>query len=166
MAPMTHPLIDEAMKKAAIAWVAVGDGPARMVWCLAADGALWVVSGPGEQEAPGLATASHARVTMRGDHGGRVVTWPAAVASVEPGSEQWEQVVPQLASKRLNAPGTAEALIERWAAECTVSRLTPAGEPLEAGATLPDSALSEPPRDTPAVRRPRSPFRLHRVRRR
>jgi hypothetical protein len=165
MAAMTHPLIDEAMKKAAIAWVAVGDAPARALWCLPADDALWVVSGPGEQEMPGLATHTHARVTMRGDHGGRVVTWPVVVAMIEPGSEQWEQVVPQLAGKRLNAAGTAEEVAARWAAECTVSRLTPSGEPLEAGDTLPDGSLSAPPRETPARRTTRRPFRLHRVRR-
>ncbi len=165
MAAMTHPLIDEAMKKAAIAWVTVGDAPALAVWCLAADGALWVVSGPGEQDVPGLAGATRAQVTMRGDHGGRVVTWPAVVAAIEPGSEQWEQVVPQLVGKRLNAPGTADEVAARWAAECTVSRLTPAGGPVEAGDTLPDESLVEPVRETPARRPPRRPFRLHRVRR-
>lgn len=165
MAAMTHPLIDEAMKKAAIAWVAVGDAPARAVWCLAADGALWVVSGPGEQDVPGLAGATRAQVTMRGDHGGRVVTWPAAVTAIEPDSEQWEQVVPQLAGKRLNAPGTAEEVAARWAAGCTVSRLTPAGAPVESGDTLPEGSLAEPVRDTPATRPARRPFRLHRVRR-
>jgi hypothetical protein len=162
---MTHPLIDEAMKKAAIAWIAVGDRPPRGVWCLSADGALWVVSGPGEQDVPGLAGANSARVTLRGDHGGRIVTWPAAVAAIAPGGEQWEQIVPQLAGKRLNAPGTAEQLAARWAAECTVSRLTPAGEPVEAGPTLPDGPLAEPPRETPARQHTRRPFRLHRVRR-
>jgi hypothetical protein len=165
MATMTHPLIDEAMKKAAIAWVTAGDAPAQAVWCLAADGALWVVSGPGEQDVPGLAGATRAKVTMRGDHGGRVVTWPAVVSAIEPGSEQWEQVVPQLAGKRLNASGTAEELAARWAAECTVSRLTPAGAPVEAGDTLPEESLAEPVRETPARRPPWRPFRLHRVRR-
>lgn len=184
---MTHPLIGEAMKKAAVAWIAPGDagdpdtgGPPgrggtrgpdavdaapRLLWCLVAEDVLWVVTGPGEQEAPGLALASRARVTLRGDHGGRVVTWPATVSRVEPGSEQWEQVVPQLATKRLNAPGDAESLASRWAAECTVLKLAPAGDPLEAGPTLPDGRLAHPPRETPARRRTRRPFRLHRVRR-
>jgi hypothetical protein len=158
-------VVAEAMKKAAVAWVTVGEAPPRLLWCLPVDGALYVVSGPGEQEAPGLAGAQIARVTLRGDHGGRIVTWPAAVTRVDPGSEEWAAVGPQLAAKRLNAPGPAPELMARWAVECAVNRLTPAGEPDEAGASLPDGSLAEPPREAPARRRTASPFRLHRVRR-
>lgn len=162
---MTHPLIDEAVKKAAIAWVAVDGAPARLLWCLPVDGALWVVSGPGEQAAPELAAGAPTLVTLRGDHGGRIVTWPAEVTRIDPDGEEWAEVAPQLANKRLNATGEAATLIARWAAECAVHKLTPAGDPVEAGPTLPDAALAEPPRDTPARRRTRAPFRLHRVRR-
>ena len=81
---MTHPLVAEAVRKAAVAWVAVDDRPARAVWCMPVDGALWVVTGPGEQDAPGLAEARQARVTLRGDHGGQVVTYPATVTRVAP----------------------------------------------------------------------------------
>jgi hypothetical protein len=163
---MTDPLVDEAMKKAAIAWFSVDGGPARMVWCLPAEGALWVVTGPGEQDAPGLASASTAQVTLRGDHGGRIVTWPATVTRLDPASEAWAEIAPQLAGKRLNAPVAAGELVDRWAAECTIHKLAPAGDPVEAGATLPDASHAEPPRETPARRRTRTPFHLHRVRRR
>jgi hypothetical protein len=162
---MTHPLLDEAMKKAAVAWISVDEAPARLVWCLPASGALWVVSGPGEQDAPELGSADQALVTMRGDHGGRIVSWPAAVTRLDPSSEEWAEMAPQLAGKRLNAPVAAGELVDRWAAECTVHKLTPAGDPVEAGSTLPDASLAEPPRDTPARRLPRTPFHLHRVRR-
>jgi hypothetical protein len=159
-------LVDEAMRKAAVAWLSVpGQEHAFAVWCQWADGALYVVSGPGEQPAPGLAEAGTAEVTARGDHGGRIVTWPARVSRVVPDSEQWTAVTPGLAAKRLNAPGTAEATIARWAAECVVSRLEPAGPPVEAGASLPDGSLAAAAPPTPAVRRARRPFRLHRVRR-
>lgn len=159
------PIVAEAMKKAAVAWVAAPDQPATALWCLPLDGGLYVVSGPGEQQAPGLADTDTAVVTLRGDHGGRIVTWPAAVTRVMPGTEEWETAVPQLAAKRLNAPGSADALAARWAAECVVQRLTPAGEPTEAGATLADSDQAEPARESTAVRPARRPFRLHRVRR-
>ncbi len=164
MSPV-EPLVEEAMKKAAIAWVSAAGHEQVAVWCLWHEGALFVVSGPGEQPAPGLAGAATAIVTARGDHGGRIVSWPATVSTVEPGSAEWTSVVPLLTGKRLNAPVTAEQLAERWAAECVVSRLTPAGGVAEAGATLPDGSLATPPRPTPAVRLSRRPFRLHRVRR-
>lgn len=161
---MAHPLVEEAMKKAAVAWVSVDGAPARLLWCLPLDGALCLVSGPGEQAAPGLATADRALVTLRGDHGGRIVTWPAQVRRVDPDSQQWTEVAPQLAGKRLNASGDATAVVARWAAECVVTTLTPDGDPVEAGPTLPAGSLAEPTRDTPARRRTRRPFRLHRVR--
>lgn len=160
------PLVDEAMKKASVAWVAVGPRPPVALWCIPQDGALYIVSGPGEQSAPGLAEAETASVTLRGDHGGQIVTWPATVTRVAPESEQWSTLAPLVAAKRLNAPGSAAALVERWAAQCTLHRLAPAGAPLAAGATLPDEAQAAPPRETPAARPTRKPFRLHRVRRR
>ncbi len=158
-------LVDEAMKKAAIAWVAAAGHETVAVWCVWHEGALYVVSGPGEQPTPGLADAGTATVTARGDHGGRILSWPATVSTVEPNSPEWTAVVPQLTAKRLNATGSAEQLAARWAAECVVSQLTPAGDAVEAGASLPDASLAAPPPPTPAIRAARRPFRLHRVRR-
>lgn len=156
-------LIVEAMKKAAIAWLGglPGQQPSRTaaVWCAWLDGALYVVSGAGEQTVPGLAGAARCTVTARGDNGARIVTWPASVAAVEPGGEEWERVVPQLAGKRLNLPA-ADDTSARWARDCTVSRLSPDGEP----EPLPDGALAAPPPGSPAARRLAAPFHLHRVR--
>jgi hypothetical protein len=160
------PLVDEAMKKAAVAWLTVPDvGPAYAVWCVWIDGALYLVTGPGEQAAPGLAEAAEVCVTARGDHGGRIVTWPATVSRLTFGTDEWEAIAPQLAGKRLNSTGTTEQIVTRWGAECVVSRLAPAGAPTEAGPTLPAASLAAPPPPTPATRATRRPFRLHRVRR-
>ncbi|WP_326563125.1 hypothetical protein [Micromonospora sp. NBC_01796] len=155
------------MKKAAMAWVSVDGGPGLALWCMPLEGALYVVSGPGEQAAPGLADTTTAAVTLRGDHGGRIVTWPAEVTRLLPGTEQWEASAPLVAAKRLNAAGTATELIERWAASgCALNRLAPAGAPLAEGASLPNGSEAATPRESPAVRQTRKPFRLHRVRRR
>ncbi|HEX5543586.1 MAG TPA: hypothetical protein VFX60_18885 [Micromonospora sp.] len=154
------------MKRAAVAWVAVGDAPAIALWCVPLEGRLYLVSGPGEQSAPGLDAATSATVTLAGDHGGRIITWPAEVTTVNPGSEQWETVAPQVAAKRLNARGSITEVVERWAARCTLHRLAPAGAPLAAGESLPEGSLAAPPRISPAARPTRKPFRLHRVRRR
>jgi hypothetical protein len=159
---LMHPLVSEAMKKAAIAWLTVGDSRPYGVWCLWQDDALYVVSGPGEQPAPGLDTATRAIVTARGDSGGQIVSWPARVSRLTPEDELWEQVVPTLASKRLNLPAD-EDTPARWAAECLVSRLVPDGDPVS-GEALPDSSLAAPPLPTPAARRTANPFRLHKVR--
>ncbi|GAB1694600.1 hypothetical protein [Krasilnikovia sp. M28-CT-15] len=164
---MTAALVEEAVKKAAVAWISVGDGPARALWCLPLDGALIVVCGPTEQSAPELADATRATVRLRGDTGGLIVIWEAAAARIAPGSDDWATVAPQLAAKRLNASGTAEELVARWEREgCAIVRLTPAGEQPVAAPALPDGAAAAPPRETPARVAVRRPFRLHRVRRR
>jgi hypothetical protein len=149
-----QPLVTEAMKKAAIAWLGVDGQPPYAVWCLWVADALYVVSGPGEQPAPGLADASTVEVSARGDHGGRIVTFRAAVTRV-PGDDP---ALPQLAAKRLNS-ASAEALVARWGTDNVVSRL----EPLEV-LDLPDASLAAPPPPTPAARTTRMPWRLHRVR--
>jgi hypothetical protein len=118
-------LLVEAMRKAAVAWLEVAGQPAYPVWCLWHADALYVVSGPGEQPAPALASAATALVTARGDHGGAIITWAASVERIEPASEAWAEVAPLLAAKRLNSL-PAPALTARWAAANTVSRLTPA----------------------------------------
>ncbi len=162
-----HPLVEEAMKKAAVAWITVpGAADASPVWCLWQDDALYVVSGPGEQPAPGLSDAGTALVTGRGDHGGRIVTWPATVGRVEPGSDEWIALMPQLAAKRLNSPDNAEGTAARWAATCVVNRLTPAGDPVEGGQSLSTESGARPPVPTPAARRTAKPFILHKVRKR
>jgi hypothetical protein len=163
-AGMTDPVVAEAAKKAAVAWFSVAGGPAYPLWCLPVDGILYVVVGPGEQDAPGLADAEQATVTLRGDHGGRIATGPATVARLAPGTPEWDTVVPQLAGKRLNASGTAEQLAARWQADgCAVLALNPTGPAVTAG-DLPDDGEAAPPRPTPARVDVRRPLRLHRVR--
>lgn len=164
---MSAGVLDEAIKKAAIAWVSVADGPAYALWCMPSEASLAIVSGPGEQFAPGLAEAQRATVRLRGDHGGLIVAAEATVTRITPGSDQWTETAPQLAGKRLNASGTAEEVVARWAADgCAVVLLTPVPETAAGTADLPADALAEPPRDTPARVETRKPFRLHRVARR
>jgi hypothetical protein len=160
------PVVEEAIKKAAVVWVSAAGTPAVGLWCAPLDGALFIVSGPGEQSVPALTDAASATVTMRGDHGGHIVTWTAAVTRVEPGTEEWTTAAPLVAAKRLNASGSTADIVERWARECVLHRLTPSGPPTEAGDTLPQDAQAAAPRATPAARPTRKPFRLHRVRRR
>jgi hypothetical protein len=157
-------VVEEAIKKAAVAWVSVDDGPALALWCLPLEGGLYVISGRDEQAAPGLAGAASATVSLRGDHGGKIVTFVAEVRRVQPGDEEWNAVAPQVAGKRLNASGTAEALVERWAMDNTLSRLTPIDDTAVTRPSLPDDSEALAPRETPATRVTRKPYRLHKVR--
>jgi hypothetical protein len=160
-------VLDEAMKKAALAWISVGDGPSLALWCLPLEGSLVVVSGPGEQFAPGLAEAGRATVRLRGDNGGLIVVSEMAVARVTPGTEEWDTVAPQLAAKRLNASGSADEVVARWAETgCAVVRLTPDQAEPTSRPDLPTTSGAAVPRETPARIEVRRPFRLHKVRRR
>ncbi|GAA2662330.1 hypothetical protein [Paractinoplanes durhamensis] len=163
---MTSAVLDEALKKAALAWVSVGDGPALGLWCMPLEGSLIMVSGQGEQFAPGLAEATTATVRLRGDNGGLIVVSDMAVTRLLPGSEDWETVAPQLAQKRLNATGTFDDLVARWVeSACAIVRLTPPEENAATAAPdLPTDSGAAPPRETPARVATRRPFRLHKVR--
>jgi len=160
---MVHPLVGEAMKKAAVGWLTVGDRPATAVWLTWIDGAAYLVHGGPEQPVPGLTDARDCAVSVRGEHGGRIVTWPATVERVEPGTPAWDEVAPQLASKRLNAHDPVGAPT-RWADLAVISRLRPAGDPLEGGESLPDDSGAAPPRPTSATTPTPIPRTLHRRR--
>ncbi|GAA2521055.1 hypothetical protein [Pilimelia columellifera] len=161
--PDATAVVEEALRKASIAWITVAGAPATAAWCLGVDGVLHVVCGPGEQRLPGLADGVAAQVTLRGDHGGQIVTWTASASRIGPDDPGWAVAAPQLAAKRLNVSGPADQLVGRWARECAIFRLSPTGA-AATGAELPRGSGSEAPRPTPAARPTRKPFRLHRVR--
>ncbi|MDT0342527.1 hypothetical protein [Streptomyces litchfieldiae] len=156
-------LIEESAKKSALVWVRGPQGPARPLWHVWHDGAVWVVGdGPGEQPLAGLrlTDGGTATVTCRSkDKGGRLVVWPARVGEPAPDGDAWREAVAELRGKRLNAPD-AEALAERWAAECRVFRLAPAGEPSQRPGSMPTASLAAPPLPTPASTRLPTPSGL------
>jgi hypothetical protein len=153
-------LVEEATKKSGLIWVAGPGVPARALWHVWHEGAACVIGdGPGEQPLPGLADGGAAEVTVRSkDKGGRLVSWPAKVVELAPGSEVWAATVAELKGKRLNAPD-GEAMPDRWARECRVLRLEPAGT----SAPLPDGSLAEAPLPSPATTRQPAPAGLPRL---
>jgi hypothetical protein len=153
-------LVEEATKKSGLIWVNGPGVPARALWHVWHEGAACVIGdGPGEQPLPGLADGAAAEVTVRSkDKGGRLVSWPAKVVELTPGSEVWEATVAELKGKRLNAPD-GEAMPDRWARECRVLRLEPAG----ASGPLPDDSLAEAPLPSPATTRQPIPAGLPRL---
>ncbi|SHN33439.1 hypothetical protein [Cryptosporangium aurantiacum] len=163
MSADAHPLVAEAMKKAAVGWLSTDGRPATAAWLTWVDGAAYVVHEGPEQPIPGLAEASECRVGVRGEHGGRILTWRAAVERVEPGTPLWDEVAPQLAQKRLNATDPVGAP-DRWATTARISRLVPVGDPVEEGASLPDDIGAAPPRPTSATTPTPIPRTFHRRR--
>ncbi|WEO95512.1 hypothetical protein A6P39_016615 [Streptomyces sp. FXJ1.172] len=144
-------LIEEAAKKSGLVWVRGAGAPAaRALWHVWHEGAVCLVGdGPGEQPLPALADGGLAEVTVRSkDKGGRLVTFPATVTELAAGSAAWEAVVAELKGKRLNAPD-GEEMPGRWARECRVLRLVPAGSV----APLPSGSLAEAPVPTAATTR-------------
>lgn len=158
-------LVAEATKKSDLVWLSAG-GPPIAAWHIWYNEAAYTVTGPGEQPLPGIPGAPTCAVTVRSKaNWGRIVSWEAAVGAVDPGTPEWDAVVPVLLVKRLNLPDFASAA-QRWARECVVVRLTPTGRLLEAGASLPDDSGAAPPRPTPATTPVRVPFTVGRRRRR
>ncbi|MEV6117872.1 hypothetical protein AB0L59_36770 [Streptomyces sp. NPDC052109] len=154
-------LIEEASKKSGLIWVrGAGSPAARALWHVWHEGAVWLVGGgPGEQPLEGLVDGGTAEVTARSkDKGGRLVTFPVTVSEPAPGSEEWEAAVAELKGKRLNAPD-GEEMPARWARECRVLRLAPAGSVMP----LPSGSLAEAPVPTAATTRMPIPAGLPRL---
>ncbi|MET9295455.1 hypothetical protein [Streptomyces sp. NPDC003077] len=167
-------LIEEATKKSGLIWVRGTRGPVRALWHVWHDGAACVVgdAGAGEpddagartvrpvdpvREQPlhdlGLTDGGTATVTVRSkDKGARLVVWQAWVRELAPESEAWRAAVDDLKGKRLNAPD-AEEMPGRWARDCRVLRLEPAGPVPERPGAMPQGSLAAPPLETPATTR-------------
>jgi 8-oxo-dGTP diphosphatase len=143
-APSPAPaLIAEATRRTGVIWLTVPPNgtafPVWHIWRTVGDagpgtsdppppGAAYLVTGPGEQPAPGLGAAGRVRVTVPSKQsGGTLISWTAAVRRVDPGSAEWDAVIGALAAGRLNAvlgPGETSPA-DRWARSGTVFCLTP-----------------------------------------
>ena len=132
-------LIAEATKRAGLIWITVPaaavprrdrrccPGRPRPVWHVWRD-AAYVLTGPGEQDVPGLGDAPLVTVSVASkDTGGLLVRWAARVSRVEPGSAEWSGIIGALLAGRLNEPESpgASSPAERWAQTGNVYRLTP-----------------------------------------
>lgn len=128
-------LVEEACKKSSLLWIAVPGLRDRAVWHVWQEhegcGAVYLVTGGGEQNVPGLSDGQLVRVTVRSkDKGGRLATWSGLVGRVLPDTPEWAEVVPTLHGKRLNAHD-GEGQPERWAERSAIFRIAPQGPLLE-----------------------------------
>jgi 8-oxo-dGTP diphosphatase len=139
---VTPALVAEATKRTGVVWLTVPGGRAFGVWHIwrtvtgtAPDaaqppppGAAYLVTGPGEQPAPGLGEAGQVTVTVPSkESGGALVTWTASVRKVAPGSAEWDAVIGPLVAGRLNAALDPDegSPAGRWARRGAVFCLTP-----------------------------------------
>ena len=123
------PIVEQATRRGSVIWVALDGARPRPVWHVWHDGCVWLVVGGLEQQLVGAPGADRAAVAVRSKdrQGGLLVTWLAEVSRVQPGSAQWEDVVPRLHAARLNAPDGEQQPV-RWARDSAVLCLRPTGD--------------------------------------
>lgn len=151
------------MKRSALVWLSY-DGADRPwpVWHVWADGVAYVVSGGPEQPLPGIADVGRVLVTARAKESrARLVSWVASAETLVPYTDEWRAAVEALRPERLNAAAGA-ALADVWAAESTVTRLTPTGEVPESPGNYPVGSLVAKPPPTLATTRGKPPWVMHR----
>lgn len=112
--------IEEGAKKSGVLWLTL-DRP-RLAWHAWHEGAIYLVTGGGEQQLPGIEELDTVQVILRSkDNGARLADFEAEVRVVDQAAEP--EAVAALAKERLNAPDS-EHLTDRWARESTVLKLT------------------------------------------
>lgn len=117
-------MLDTALRKAGAVWVSVPGHPARLVWTVWRERALWVLSAPGEQEVPGLADGAACTVVLRSPSThSRLLETGAVAHAIPPASPDRDTALAALAAARLNAPAGRD-----WA-DATVYRLDLAAGP-------------------------------------
>jgi hypothetical protein len=161
----TDALVAEAAAKSDLLWVRPGAGaavdgsgrawPAWHVWL---DGAAYVVSGPGEQPLPPL--VGEVELILRSkDTWARLVTVRATASTVLPDDADWAEIATALKGKRLNAP-EPDALLGRWAAANTITRIVPGRELVEGPGGYAEGSGAAPPPPTPATTVTWAPWHL------
>lgn len=143
---------NKALKKGTILWLSVpqpdGSQHEQAVWFVYADGKVYVVSGPTEQDVPHLADASEIQIIARSkDVRSRVSRLPARVRVIPPDDPEFDRVSEMALPKRLNLTDPNEA-IDRWKSTCALVELTPRFRDEEAAAAT--AAAQGPAADQPA----------------
>ena len=145
-------LVEQAGRASAVLWVRLpGRDQPLGAWYAWVDGAAVVVHDGDEQRLPGLRAAGHVELVLRSkDKGTLLVTVPARVVALEPGTPAYDAAVLALHAARQSAPD-GEAQPARWAAASLVTRLEPDGEPVEEPGSYDPTDRRATPVDTTAT---------------
>ncbi len=139
-------LLAEAASKTGLVWLRpAGQQRAWPAWHVWHEGAVHLVSGPGEQQLPPLAGEVDLLVRSK-DTGQRLLTVPALATTLSPDDERWLPAATALAASRLNSPVPPAELPARWQAGATVTRVEARGAATERPGSYDDaSGAAEPP---------------------
>lgn len=127
--------VDAALSKSTILWLSVpqsgGGEITKPVWYGYDEGRIYILTGDGEQDVPGLTEgAKHVRVIVRSKDVQSRVGEVTCVTQVLPKDANWERIARDiLLGRRLNLPD-GEKAIDRWKRSCEIVQLTPVLEPL------------------------------------
>jgi hypothetical protein len=158
-------LVAEACQRSSLLWVRGPGGRAQPVWHAWHSGAVVVVVGGEEQPHPAPEAADVEVVVRSKEVRSRLVTFPARVERLEPGTPEWDEAAAVLKAERLNAHDP-DTLLDRWAATSQLLRLVPSGPASESPGSYDDGSGALPPAPSGAVTVRRRPFHLGGRRRR
>ncbi len=121
---------ETALKKGSICWVAIpqadGTEVTRPAWYVQQGQKLFMITGPNEQELPGIDQAPQVTLTVKSkDVKATIGEMPADVRVVDD-AEEFEKIANLGMGNRLNLKD-GEGALERWKATCTMVELTPHG---------------------------------------
>lgn len=145
-------LVAEAASKSGLVWLRVpGSDRPWPAWHVWHEGAVLVVSGPGEQDLPEL--DGEVEISLRSkDSGARLLTLSARATPLDPASEEWAEAAAALASSRLNSAHSPADLPAHWREVGTrVTRLVPGDDVREAPGRHDDASGAAAPQPTPAT---------------
>lgn len=153
----------KALQKGAVLWVAVPQPPPRKrlfrktpsvrehaqpVWYVFDGGAVYVLTGPTEQQVPGLVEATRVELIVRSKEvRSRIAAIPATVRVIAGDDPRFGEIASTGLSRRLNLRD-GDAALERWRANCTMVELTPHFRPAAAearAAAAAEAATAAPP---------------------
>ncbi len=118
----------EALKKSAVCWITIpqrgGGEVTRPAWYVQQGDAIFVLSGAGEQQLPGIEEAASVTVTIKSkDVKATIGTAPADVRIVTDAGE-FERIATIGLGTRLNLTDGQDAM-QRWKDTCVLAELTP-----------------------------------------
>ena len=159
-------LLAEAAAKTGLVWLRPqGQSRAWPAWHVWHDGAVLVVSGPGEQQLPEL--VGPVEVLLRSkDTGSRLITVLAEAATLTPDDEGWPTAAAALAASRLNSPTSPADLPDQWRGAAVITRLRAHGAAIEGPDHYDSASGAGPPAPSDATTSQWRPWHLRGRRRR